>query len=168
MFHTLYKISIILIVPLIFVLFEYFYSKQKKINCNKLEVFCKWFTFWAIGISAVTAGFMQIFNPAYTANLLNVNMSDFVVIQELGFANLSMGSLAVLSLKQKNFRLPAAIVYGAYILLCAAIHVTRIKEISYGETVSLVADVWIMIISILTIVTIMKERFFSRKANLGL
>jgi len=75
--------GIILILPIISIGINVFVNFNKNIKNNFIEIIGNWFIFWSIGIRLFTAGLMQIFNPIYTANLLQLNLNDFIVIREL-------------------------------------------------------------------------------------
>lgn len=156
MFHIIYKLSVGFILPLIFAIIEVYVIKRNKIA--KRDIFLKWFFIFLVGVSAVTAGLMQAFNPNYTANLLNVTMSDNIIIRELGFAQFGMGLCALLSIKLINFRSPSAIAYGIFILGATSLHIIRLSVIDIDEIVSLILDVWILVIVSLTVLKGMNRR----------
>lgn len=158
MFHTIYKIMVFLIIPIMCVLIDYFIYRKGNDSSSKFDIICKWFVFWSLGISAVTAGLMQMFNPAYTANLLSISTNDFIVIKELGYANFSIGLIAVISLKYEKFRQPAAISYGVFMLLCMLNHMTRLNVISLDEIVSTAADLLVVVVAVLVIVNSFRKR----------
>jgi hypothetical protein len=60
----------------------------------------KWFTFWAVGVRLFLAGASQVFRPQFTLQgILGVkDPGANVIVRELGFANISMGTLGLLSL----------------------------------------------------------------------
>lgn len=60
----------------------------------------KWFTFWAVGVRLFLAGVSQVFRPQFTSEgILGVKDPDAkVIVREVGFGNLSMGTLGLLSL----------------------------------------------------------------------
>ncbi|MOA50332.1 hypothetical protein D3C78_1733370 [compost metagenome] len=62
----------------------------------------KWFVFWSVGWRLLLAGFKQIVQPRYTANVILGLKTDeaLILVRELGFANVAMGVLGVLSLWQ--------------------------------------------------------------------
>ena len=72
----------------------------------------KWFVFWVVGIRLFTAGLRQALQPGFTAqDIFGIKSSEaFVIVQELGFANLSMGTLGILTIFNQTWVLPAAIV----------------------------------------------------------
>ena len=150
MFHALYKLSKSIILPVICILVEISLMNKKGIQHDKKKICGKWFLFW-IGFGSLSAGLMQSLNPSYTAALLNVTTEDFIVIRELGCANVGMGIIGMLSIKLESFRKPAAIVTGIFILGAIIIHVQRIHAIDLGEIISLVDDIWIFAVACFTV-----------------
>jgi hypothetical protein len=63
----------------------------------------KWFVFWAVGIRAFTAGLHQVIRPQFTAKeILGIKGSQqFIIVQELGFANISIGTLGICTFQFK-------------------------------------------------------------------
>ena len=59
----------------------------------------KWFVFWCVGVRLFIAGIRQVTKPAFTAKeIFHIQGEEsFVVIRELGFANLSLGFIGMLS-----------------------------------------------------------------------
>ena len=85
----------------------------------------KWFVFWAMGVRLFTAGLHQSIRPRFTAEtILRIKgMEQFIVVQELGFANLAMGLLGLGSLLALSWVLPAAVVGSLFIGLAGIRHV---------------------------------------------
>jgi hypothetical protein len=67
------------------------------------------------------------------------------VIRELGFANICMGIIAMTSLIQAEWRLPAAVAGGLYFGLAGLLHVFK-KPDSRNEMIALVADLYLFIV----------------------
>ena len=155
MFHTVYVLSTLIIIPVICTLIEY-----KKRNRKEQLIYhvCKWFIFWAIGFRATTAALMQILNPLYTAALLQVGEESKVVIQELGCAQLGIGVLGILSILNKDFRKSACISCGIFMIFVSILHVTRLTNMNVKEFVSLFGDVFIIFISVLGLLQSGKSR----------
>lgn len=152
MFHLISKVSISIILPLVCILIEIAILKRQSKTIPFKNITLKWLCFWAVGINAISAGVMQAFNPGYTANLLHVTMSDFIVVEELGLAQLSIGIVALLSLKWVGFKKPAVIAYGTYIFGCIIIHFLRFSVIDTGEIISTLNDLWILVVSALIVI----------------
>jgi hypothetical protein len=74
----------------------------------------KWFVFWAVGIRLFIAGLHQVFQPRFTAETIFEIKDEAVhaVVREVGFGNISMGVLGLLSLAEPRRVVPAAIVGG--------------------------------------------------------
>ena len=104
----------------------------------------KWFLFWAIGVRLFTAGFKQALNPSFTAQDIFhlTDKQSFVVVRELGFANICMGSVAIISLFVPQWRMAAAFCGGLYMGIAGAMHIVK-KPVSGNEWVALVSDVFI-------------------------
>ena len=152
MFHLISKISISIILPLICILIEIAIIKRKNKSVIFKNTSLKWLCFWVVGFNAISAGVMQAFNPSYTANLLHVAMSDFIIVEELGFAQLGIGIVALLSLKWVKFRKPAVMAYGIFIFGCTVIHFLRFSAIEMGEIISTLNDIWILILAALIVI----------------
>src|SRR5262249_11532090 len=71
----------------------------------------KWFAFWSVGWRLFLAGVRQVTDPSYTARtILGLDGDEsFILVRELGFANLSLGALGVLSMFVPAWRLAAAL-----------------------------------------------------------
>jgi len=113
----------------------------------------KWFIFWAIGIRLFTAGFKQATNPAFTLeNIFDIqNKESQVVVRELGFANICMGFLGIISLFIEQFRLSAAITGGLYFGLTGLLHVFK-KRDNKNETFAMVSDLFIFILMLVFVI----------------
>jgi hypothetical protein len=87
----------------------------------------KWFAFWAVGARLFLAGLNQCPRPRYTAEgILGIpGREAFVVVRELGFANLALGTVGLASLWLRGWVTPAAVAGGAFIGLAAFQHLAR-------------------------------------------
>jgi len=92
-----------------------------------LALLGKWAVFWAVGVRLFTAGLRQAINPEFTAReILGISGKEpLQVIQELGFANISMGLLGLLTLLQGNWTIPAAISGGLFYGLAGIRHIFK-------------------------------------------
>jgi hypothetical protein len=101
----------------------------------------KWFTFWAVGVRVFTAGVMQVIRPRFTAeSIFNIkDQAALGIVREVGFANLAMGALGLLSLAKPEWVMPAAIVGALYYGLAGLGHLLR-PERNFKEQVVLVSD----------------------------
>lgn len=96
----------------------------------------KWLVFWAVGVRLFVAGIRQVFQPGFTAQTI-FGLKDegaFGVVREVGFGNLSMGTLGLLSLAIPGWVVPAALVGGLYYLLAGLGHARRTSRNSHEQT----------------------------------
>ena len=143
MFHSIYIVTTIFIAPIICILIEFFIKHPRK---EELKVLCyKWLVLW-LGVRSVTAGLMQAMNPAYTARFLQLTSESHFMIQELGCANIGMGVLAALSFKFPQLQKPAAICNSVFLTGAAFLHIQRIDMIGWDETMSLLSDLYIIVV----------------------
>lgn len=103
----------------------------------------KWFAFWAVGLRLLLAGLKQIAQPKYTAFTILGLKSDesLILVRELGFANVSMGLLGVLSLHYPAWQLASALVGGVFYGLAGVNHMLQGHR-NRLENVAMVSDLW--------------------------
>lgn len=101
----------------------------------------KWFVFWAVGMRLFLAGARQTVQPKYTAEvILGLKSSDaLIVVRELGFANLAIGALGLVSLAVAEWRLAAALVGGLFYGFAGVNHALQPHR-NRLETVAMVSD----------------------------
>jgi hypothetical protein len=87
----------------------------------------KWFVFWAGGVRLLMGGIRQTARPAFTAEgIFGIkDPSAQGLVREIGFGNLSMGLLGLVTLLKPEWLVPAAIVSGLYYGLAGLGHAMR-------------------------------------------
>ncbi len=107
----------------------------------------KWFVFWSVGARLLLAGARQIVNPSFTANAIFglKETGALVIVQELGFANVSIGILGALTLATPTWIAPAAIVGGLFFGLAGAKHLTK-GDRNANENIAMISDLWIFLV----------------------
>ena len=80
-------------------------------HAGLLMLIGKSFVFWGAGIRLVSAGAHQVVNPKYTAQtILGLKTPEpWLVVRELGIANLAIGTVAVGSIFAHHWLTPAAV-----------------------------------------------------------
>lgn len=98
---------LIFLLPFVSILIEHV-AMQTPLNWN---LFGKWFVFWAFGFRLFTTGIKQASDPASEAvKTFKLNGKNvYVIIRQLGFANISLGILGILSLINNQWRQIGAI-----------------------------------------------------------
>jgi hypothetical protein len=104
-------IALLLALPLISIVAQIVLTDQSALHgAAYLALVAKWYVFWAVGARLSLAGLRQIIQPRYTAEtILGLKGAESLFfVRELGFANVSMGSVGVVSLAAPSWLTPAA------------------------------------------------------------
>ena|SRR5450432_1619461 len=107
----------------------------------------KWFIFWAVGLRLFIAGLRQVINPAFTAkDIFHIdNKESWVIVRELGFANICFGLIGILSLFLPAWRMVSAFGSGIFYGIAGVNHAIK-KPAGPNEMIALVSDIFIFII----------------------
>ena len=103
----------------------------------------KWFVFWGVGIRLISAGARQAMNPKYTAEtILGLKTSEsWVVVRELGFANIAIGTVALGSIHAHHWLTPAALAGTIFYGLAGVQHLVT-KNRNRLENVAMLSDLF--------------------------
>ena len=118
-------IALMLVLPLISVVAQVVLIDHGNVAAaSNLLVVAKWYVFWAVGVRLSLAGLRQIVQPRYTAEtILGLKGTESLFfVRELGFANVSMGSIGTVSLLMPAWVTAAALVGGLYYGLAGINH----------------------------------------------
>lgn len=143
----LYQWSIILffvVVPLLAIAGEILIFRSEE---ELASIAFKWFVFSGVGLRLGSAGIKQIIQPEFTAREV-FGIEDekaFVVVRELGFANICFSVIGLLSLFFISFRISAAICGGLYFGFAGVYHVLR-KPKGEEERFALITDISICVL----------------------
>jgi hypothetical protein len=104
----------------------------------------KWFVFWDAGIRLSIAGVRQIFQPDYTAVTIFgiAEPGADAIVRELGFANVAMGVIALVSLANSGWLVPSALIGALYYGLAGTGHLAR-SDRNTIEQIALISDLLI-------------------------
>lgn len=106
----------------------------------------KWVVFWGVGIRLLVAGLRQVIRPGLTAEMLGVkDGSAHVLVRELGFGNLAIGTTGALSLTLPNWTLAAAMCGGLFYGFAGLQHVFA-RHRSSEENWAMVSDLLIFLV----------------------
>jgi len=103
----------------------------------------KWFVFWSVGVRLAAAGARQTVNPRYTAEaILGLKTSEpWIVIRELGFANLAIGIVALGSVQAATWIIPSALAGSIFYGLAGCNHM-RSKHRNRLQNLAMISDLW--------------------------
>lgn len=112
----------------------------------------KWYVFWAVGWRLFLAGVRQILQPAYTARTILGHKGDesLLLVRELGFANVSLGATALVSLVSPAWRLPAAVAGCIFYLLAGGNHLFQTHR-NRLENVAMVSDLFVGVVLLVAV-----------------
>ena len=145
----LMSISILFVLPILSITGEVIFEHES----FTWMLVGKWFVFWTTGIRLFTAGISQSSNPAFTARIFKMKTQEsYIVIRELGFANISLGVMGILSVINDHWRVPAAISGSMFFGLAAIQHLFK-KSDSTQETIAMTGDLFVFILLLSYLIT---------------
>lgn len=114
----------------------------------------KWFAFWAVGCRLGLAGARQVVQPTYTARVILGLQGDeaLVLVRELGFANLGVGLVGLLSLRVPAWRPAAALAGGVFYALAGLNHLRQTPR-TRAETIALGSDLFAAVVLLGVVLT---------------
>ena len=106
-----------------------------------MAVIGTWFVFWAVGVRLFTAGVRQVIKPGLTSEgILGIPGHEaWLLVRELGFANIATGLAGILSLWNPGWRPAVAFVGGFFLLAAGILHAIK-KHRDVEENVAMVSD----------------------------
>ena len=137
-------IALMLALPLISIVAQILLTDHGALqSASYLVVVAKWYVFWAVGVRLSLAGLRQIIQPRYTAEtILGLKGAESLFfVRELGFANVTMGSVAVVSLFAPAWVTPAAMLGAVYYGLAGINHCFH-RDRNKLQNVALVSDLF--------------------------
>ena len=113
-------------------------------NLSVLPLIGRWWTFWAVGIRLMIAGLRQVIEPRFTAQeIFGIDdTASFPLVREIGFANLTFGTLGICSLFRVDWTAPAGIAGGLYYGLAGLVHVVQRRK-NLKEWVAMISDLFV-------------------------
>ena len=130
--------------PIASILIEFFALHS---DAGLMILIGKWFVFWAVGMRLLLAGARQIANPAFTAEAIFgiKDKAAEVVVRELGFANFAIGVVSGLSLLNREWVVPTAIVGCLFYGLAGGLHL-RSGDRNSNENIAMISDLFIFVV----------------------
>jgi len=107
----------------------------------------KWFVFWAVGARLLLAGLRQAIQPRFTAeNILGIKGdASLHIVQELGFANISIGMIGLVSIFNGAWVMPAAIAGCVFYGFAGVRHVVQ-RNRNTLENTAMASDLFIFVV----------------------
>jgi hypothetical protein len=135
---TIWCIALIAVLPIGSALLE---ARIDQVPLNYAN-YWKWFIFWGVGIRLFFKGVRLASTPQITGLSVSSfkNRESYLLLLELGFANMALGSMGILSVINDQWRLIAAIAGAVYFGLADMLRLLK-KTGSRHELVALVYNV---------------------------
>ena len=148
--YFFFIILLMFILPVLSVGIEHYAGKEQSSLMNLVG---KWFIFWAVGLRLFIAGLRQASNPSFTAkSIFHIkDKESFVIVKELGFANICMGATGIISLFAPQWRIAAAFFGGLYLGIAGINHIIK-KPAGSNEWITMVSDIFIFLVMVACIV----------------
>jgi hypothetical protein len=114
-----------------------------------IDLIGKWFVFWAIGVRLFTAGLRQIIKPALTSEgILGIKTKEaWQLVRELGFANVAIGLMGIISLWITGWQTASALVGGLFLFLAGIEHLPK-KSRGFEENLAMYSDLFIGVLMV--------------------
>ncbi|HMO73967.1 MAG TPA: hypothetical protein PKD99_01710 [Sphingopyxis sp.] len=135
--HLTVVLLTMLVLPLASILIE----RRMHGSAELWELVCKWFLFWGAGVRLFLAGVRQIARPDLTATGM-FGVTDeraFLFVQELGFWNLTIGLLCMVTLKRPDWRAPMGIAAMLFYALAGTKHALSAGR-GFSADVAMISD----------------------------
>ena len=152
-FYLIINLSLVLVFPTVCTFLTSFFGKEN----ISIQLFLKWFIFWAVGIRLFTAGIKQASDPTFTAKkIFKINDEEsYVIIRELGFANISLGVMAIFSLINNAWRPRVAVCCSLFFGLAALQHLYG-KPVNKNRMIAFMYDVIVFIVLVAYLILMMQ------------
>jgi hypothetical protein len=141
-------IALMLALPLVSIVAQIILTDHGALHAaSNLVVVAKWYVFWAVGVRLSLAGLRQIIQPRYTAEtILGLKGAESLFfVRELGFANVTMGSVGIASLASPSWVTPAAMLGAIYYGLAGINHCFH-KGRNKLQNLALVSDLFAAVV----------------------
>ena len=139
---TIWCIALIAVLPITAALIE---SRIDQVPLNYAN-YWKWFIFWGVGIRLFFKGVRLASTPQMTGLSVSSFRSreSYLLLLELGFANMALGSMGILSVINDQWRLIAAIAGAIYFGLADMLRLLK-KTDGRHERVALIYNILVFL-----------------------
>lgn len=141
------------IFPLASIVLEVLINKNP---ASAVDLVGKWFVFWAIGVRLFTACLRQIAKPELTSEgILGIKGKEArVLVRELGFANVAIGLVGLISLWHTQWQSAGALAGGLFLLLAGLTH-SKNKQRNFEENIAMISDLAIGLLMLFLVLNIL-------------
>jgi hypothetical protein len=136
------------VLPIASILIEWIVRRKDPASRDLVVMIAKWFTFWIVGVRLFVAGVTQALVPEYTAQTIFGTEDPQVLpfISELGYANIAIGTVGLVSLFKRTWTAPAALLGAVFLGLDGVRHVIEGGDFTPERTVAMVSDLLAVVV----------------------
>jgi hypothetical protein len=151
-----------IVVALLFIVPMVFAAGQLLLNPHGIHgvvaiipIIAKWYVFWAVGVRLGVAGLRQVVQPRYTAvTILGINSEDsLLVVRELGFANVAIGSVGLATLFAPSWLIAGALAGAIFYGLAGINHLLH-RSRNKLQNVAMVSDLFASLVLVVCCLTV--------------
>jgi hypothetical protein len=148
---TMYFVIVIgcfVVLPIVSIIVEVMVRRRRGTTPDLLAIALRWFTFWIVGVRLLTAGVSQAIQPGFTAQTIFGTDDPQVLpfISELGYANIAMGTIGILSVFLRGWTIPAAVVGAVFLGLDGIRHVVEGGEFTPDRVLATATDLLALVV----------------------
>lgn len=142
--YLVFVILLMLVLPVISILIEHSITEKQ---VSFMQLGGKWFIFWSIGLRLFIAGIRQVIKPSFTAETIFhiTNRESHIIVRELGFANICLGAIGIISLFLPDWRMASAFSGGLFMGIAGINHIIK-KPAGLNEQIAMISDIFIAIV----------------------
>jgi len=128
--------------PIVSIVIDLARRRRRSQDPDTLFVIARWFTFWIAGIRLFIDGLMQAFVPTFTAETIFATSDTAVLpfISELGYANLGLGTIGIVSLFRPTWMMPAATAAAIFLGLDGIRHALAGGSFTFDRSLAMITD----------------------------
>lgn len=128
--------------PLISIFVDLARRRRRSQEPDTLFVVARWFTFWIAGVRLFIDGAMQALVPSFTAETIFATTDTAVLpfISELGYANLGLGTIGIISLFRPTWVMPAATAAAIFLGLDGIRHALAGGSFTMDRLIAMITD----------------------------
>lgn len=142
--YLVFVILLMLVLPVISIIIEHSITEKQ---VSLIQLGGKWFIFWSIGLRLFIAGIRQVIKPSFTAETIFhiTNKESHVIVKELGFANICLGAIGIISLFLPDWRMASAFSGGLFMGIAGINHIIK-KPAGLNEQIAMLSDIFIALV----------------------
>lgn len=145
-----FLIGCFVVFPVVSILIEHSVRRRRGEEADLRALFLRWFTFWIAGVRLLIDGLTQAFRPEFTAESIFDTTDPTVLpfISELGYSNIAIGVVGILSIRVRSWTAPAALAAAVFLGLAGIRHLADGGSFTADRALAAGTDIFAIVILI--------------------